>query len=93
VNVLAHDQIDLSNACMRPTAERFDGLEWAMVDGAPRFDGDAAWMTLGIHSIIDAGDHDFALCNVLSMDLPEEAVEPVVFYGGAYRTLATIEID
>ena len=93
VNVLAHDQIDLSNACMRPADERFEGLDWSMVDGAPRFEGDSTWMTLTLNTISEAGDHEFALCNVLSMDLPDEAIEPVVFYGGAYRTLATIEID
>ncbi len=93
VNVLAHDQIDLSNACMRPADERFDGLEWSMVDGAPRFEGDSAWMTLTVEEIIGAGDHEFVLCNVATMEMPDEAIEPVVFYGGAYRTLATIEID
>lgn len=93
VNVLAHDQIDLSNACMRPAEERFDGLEWSMVDGAPRFEGSSAWLTLTLDSIVDAGDHEFALCRVETMDVPAEAAEPVIFYGGAYRTLATIDID
>lgn len=93
VNVLAHDQIDLSNACMRPADERFDDLDWKLVDGAPRFVGDTAWMTLSLDSIVEAGDHELALCRVITMELPEEMIEPVVFYGGAYRTLATIDID
>lgn len=93
VNVLAHDQIDLSNACMRPAEERFDDLAWEIVDEAPRFDGDSAWMTLTLDSVVEAGDHEFALCNVVTMEAPDEGLEPVIFYGGAYRTLATIDID
>lgn len=93
VNVLAHDQIDLSNACMRPAEERFDDLDWELVDGAPRFGGDSAWMTLRLDSVAEAGDHEFALGRVVTMELPDEAIEPVIFYGGAYRTLATIAMD
>ena len=93
VNVLAHDQIDLSNAFMRSPAERFEDLDWTLVDGAPRLPHTGAWLTLTFRSIIDAGDHEFALCDVVTMDLPDEPIEPVVFYGGAYRTLATIDID
>lgn len=93
VNVLAHDQIDLSNACMRPADERFEGLAWSMNDGAPRFDGTSAWMTLTLESALDAGDHEFALCRVQTMDVPDIAIEPLIFYGGAYRTLAAPDVD
>lgn len=88
VNVLSADQVEVSNACMRPPAERFDGLDWSMVDGAPKFAGTAAWLTLTPREIVDAGDHDFALCNVTHMEAAPERLEPVVFYGGGYRTLA-----
>ena len=88
VNVLSADQIDVSNACMRAPEERFDGLDWKVVDGAPQIAGTSAWLTLTPHHVIDAGDHEFALCNVTSMTMPDEAVEPVIFYGGGYRILA-----
>lgn len=91
VNVLGADQVDISNACMRPPLERFVGLDWSMDDGAPRIDGSAAWMTLTFHSITEAGDHEFALCNVVSMDLPEEPREPIIFHGGHYRSLGPLE--
>lgn len=91
VNVLAEDQIDVSNACMRGPEERFDGLDWSMVDGAPRIAGSTAWITLTKNQVLDAGDHEFAMCNVVTMDIPEEPVAPVIFYGGGYRTLAPVE--
>ena len=93
VNVLGEHQIDISNACMRPPEERLVGLDWVMVDGAPRIAGTTAWMTLTLHQVIDAGDHEFALCDVVTMDAPEEPLAPLVFYGGAYRSLADITID
>jgi len=88
VNVLGADQVDISNACMREPDERFDGLDWVDVDGAPRIEGTAAFITMTLDQIVDAGDHQFALCNVTSMDMPDEPIEPVIFYGGRYRTLA-----
>jgi len=91
VNVLGEHQIDVSNACMRDLAERFDGLDWEVVDGAPRIADCTAWMTLTEHQILPAGDHEFGLCNVTSMDIPEEPKPPVIFYGGSYQTLAPNE--
>ena len=91
VNVLGDHQIDISNACMRDPAERLDGLDWSMVDGAPRIAGSTAWLTLTPHEVVDAGDHEFALCNVVTMEAPDDPVAPVIFYGGAYRTLADLD--
>lgn len=89
VNVLSADQVDVSNACMRDPDERFDGLDWSVDNGAPRIAGTSAWIRLTPHQVIDAGDHEFALCNVVDMSIPDEAIEPIIFYGGRYRTLAT----
>lgn len=88
VNVLGEHQIDVSNACMRDLEERFDGLDWEVVDGAPRIADTTAWMTLTKHQVLPAGDHEFGLYNVTSMAVPEEPKAPVIFYGGGYRSLA-----
>ncbi len=90
VNVLGAHQIDISNACMRHPDERLNDLDWSMVDGAPRLAGSTAWLTMTHHQTIDAGDHEFALCNVITMDVPDEPLAPVVFYGGSYRSLAEL---
>lgn len=91
LNVLGDHQIDVSNACMRSPEKRLDGLDWSMVDGAPRIAGSTAWMTLTPNQIIDAGDHEFAMCNVVTMEVPEQPLSPVIFYGGGYRSLAPVE--
>lgn len=91
VNVLAADQADVSNACMRDLDERFEGLDWSVVDGAPKIAGCTAWLTLTPHQVLDAGDHEFALCNVTGLEAADPACEPVIFYGGGYRTLAPKE--
>jgi flavin reductase (DIM6/NTAB) family NADH-FMN oxidoreductase RutF len=93
VNVLGKHQIDISNACIRAPEERLEGLDWSMVDGAPRIAGSSAWMTLTHHHVIDAGDHELALCNVVTMEVPEEPLAPLIFYGGAYRSLADFTND
>lgn len=91
VNVLSAEQIDVSNACMRAPDERFDGLDWTLDSGAPRIADTTAWIRLTPNKIIDAGDHEFALCNVVEMSSPKHASEPVIFYGGGYRTLLESE--
>ena len=91
VNVLCEDQVDVSNACMCAPDERFDGLDWELVDGAPRIAGCTAWMTLTPNEILPAGDHQFGMFNVTSMEIPEDPKSPVIFYGGGYRSLAANE--
>lgn len=91
VNVLGADQEAVSNACMRAGEERYDDLEWSLDNGAPRFPGTSAWLVLSIKEVIDAGDHEFALCNVEHLEAPEAPVEPLVFYGGKYRQLAPLD--
>lgn len=88
VNVLGEHQIDVSNACMRDLSERFDGLDWELVDGAPRIADCTAWMTLADPEVLPAGDHEFGLYRVKTMEVPDEAKPPVIFYGGGYRALA-----
>lgn len=89
VNVLSADQVDVSNACMRDLDERFDGLDWSEENGAPRIAGCSAWIVLTPNQVIDAGDHEFALCNVTHLEAPEPTIDALVFYGGGYRTLAS----
>lgn len=93
VNVLGEHQVDISNACMRSPEERLDGLDWSIVDGAPRIADTSAWMTLTPYRVVDAGDHEFALCNVVTMDVPAMPLPPMIFYGGAYRNLADVGSD
>ena len=91
VNVLGADQVEVSNGFMRAPEERFDGVDFTMDGGAPRIAGTTAWIRMTPNQVIDAGDHEFALCNVTDMQMPGPASEPVIFYGGAYRSLAPVE--
>ncbi len=91
VNVLGADQVDVSNSFMRAPDERFDGVDFALDNGAPRIAGTTAWIRMTPHQVIDAGDHEFALCKVVDMAIPETPSEPVIFYGGGYRSLNATE--
>ncbi len=88
VNVLSSEQEDISNAFMREPDERFSGIDWQDDSGAPRIADTAAWLRLTPNAIIDAGDHDFVLCNVVDLEAPDDTAEPLVFHTGKYRTLA-----
>ena len=91
VNVLGEHQVDISDACMRELPDRLDGIDWEVVDGAPRIADCTAWMTLAPNQIHPAGDHEFGLFNVTSMDIADDAKPPVIFYGGDYCSIAPAE--
>lgn len=86
VNVLAGDQEDISRACTRPLPERLDGLDWEYDHGVVRIAGCAAWIVMNYASITEAGDHEFALCNVEYMSAAEPAKDALLYTGG-YRQM------
>lgn len=88
VNVLAAEQIDVSNRFATWPVDRFAGLAWrAGLGGAPRLDGCCAWFEVRNDVRHDGGDHLIFLGRVEDFgENPELA--PLLFHGGRYRRLA-----
>ncbi|MGJ7546985.1 p-hydroxyphenylacetate 3-hydroxylase reductase component [Pseudomonas alloputida] len=83
VNVLAADQIDLSNNFARPKDDRFAGIEYeAGVGGAPVFEDCSARFHCEKHEQIDGGDHWILVGKVLAFDDLGRA--PLLYHQGAY---------
>lgn len=57
------------------------------VTGAPVFAGAVAALECRTTAVHDGGDHSIIVGEVLSMDVPDEAGPPLVFYEGRYREL------
>jgi 3-hydroxy-9,10-secoandrosta-1,3,5(10)-triene-9,17-dione monooxygenase reductase component len=91
VNLLAAEQEPLAAvfASKLPEAEKLDGVAHELRDGVPVLDGVLAWATCELDELIAGGDHTIAIGRVLSLGLAEsEGAEPLLWYAGAYRTLA-----
>ncbi|MEN9417438.1 MAG: hypothetical protein RI988_1058 [Pseudomonadota bacterium] len=86
VNVLARDQLALSQRFARPTPDRFSGAAWqAGEGGAPVLAGCVASFECVRHAAHEAGDHMLFIGRVLRVH--ESAGAPLVYQGGAYRAL------
>ncbi len=83
VNVLAHDQQDLSTTFARSGADKFAGVEWwPSALGSPILAGATAWIDCTLYDCHDGGDHLIVVGAV--HDLAAEESLPLVFHRGTY---------
>src|SRR5580692_1248423 len=83
VNILAEDQIELSNRFAKSSREKFAGLEVDVgLGGVPLLRGCSAWLQCRVFSRLPGGDHTIYLGEVQSIDQAER--KPLVFGNGRY---------
>ncbi|MDH0301961.1 MULTISPECIES: p-hydroxyphenylacetate 3-hydroxylase reductase component [unclassified Pseudomonas] len=83
VNVLAADQIDLSNTFARPSDDRFAGIACETGEGgAPLLLGCAARFRCEKFQQLDGGDHWILIGRVLAFD--DLGRSPLLYHQGAY---------
>jgi 3-hydroxy-9,10-secoandrosta-1,3,5(10)-triene-9,17-dione monooxygenase reductase component len=88
VNVLRAGAEDVARvfASKVPEGEKLRAMAHRLLDGAPILDAALAWVVCDVEQLIPAGDHEIAIGRVVAMDLDDG--EPLLWYRGAYRTLA-----
>ncbi|AIR91052.1 p-hydroxyphenylacetate 3-hydroxylase reductase component [Pseudomonas cremoricolorata] len=83
VNILAADQIDLSNTFARPKDDRFAGIEHeAGIGGAPLFPDCSARFQCQKFQQLDGGDHWILVGKVVAFD--DFGRSPLLYHQGAY---------
>ncbi len=89
VNLLSHDQLEVSNTFARKGADKFAGIGWRpSATGAPLLDGVLGWVDCTVYAVHEAGDHYVVIGRVMDLGV-EEAPHPLLFYRGRYaRTQA-----
>ena len=91
VNVLTHEQRDVSMVFGRAGSDKFSTVNWAAApSGAPILTGALTWIDCDIESIVEGGDHYIVIGRVTSLG---EAVNgrPLLFYRGAYTATEQAE--
>lgn len=90
VNVLASDQLDLSNRFARSGTDKWTGTSWHSTPktGDPIVEGVLAWIECELEQEHDAGDHILVVARVLSLGARPDA-EPLLYYKSQYAHLAT----
>lgn len=89
VNILAEDQVDLSNRFARSLADKWSGT--AYVDGPatghPLLCGALATLECTRFASYDGGDHLIIVGKVVAFQNGAEGRRPLLFYGSRYRNL------
>ena len=91
VNVLGHDQLSLSTRFARGGSDKWSGVPYETGLGdAPLLSDVIARFECTPYSRHDGGDHEILLGRVERMSLCRDA-EPLLFFKGGYRKIATDE--
>lgn len=86
VNILSGDQEEVSRSFSRRGIKPFDRLAHRMgTRGDPVLDGAIAWIECRLDQMIEAGDHDIFVGEVLACD--DRPGNPLLYYDQAYRSL------
>ena len=89
VNVLAHDQQNVSNQFAKSGTDKWAGIEWSRTGaGTPVLDNSLMWLDCEIWAEHDAGDHLIVLGRVNEMSpVDQRSKDPLLYYKGQYRHL------
>ncbi|HEY2300189.1 MAG TPA: flavin reductase family protein [Jatrophihabitans sp.] len=91
VNVLAHDQRDVSAVFGKAGADKFASIEWQPApSGAPLLRGVVTWVDCTVESVVDGGDHWIVVGRVQALGDPADG-RPLLFYRGAYTVTEPAE--
>ncbi|APC19628.1 flavin oxidoreductase (plasmid) [Pseudomonas frederiksbergensis] len=86
VNILAADQIDLSNQFARPRDDKFAGVTWEEgAGGAPLLSDCAARFQCQMYQQVDGGDHWILIGKVVAFD--DFGRSPLLYHQGAYSSV------
>jgi flavin reductase (DIM6/NTAB) family NADH-FMN oxidoreductase RutF len=88
VNLLADHQEGVARSFSQPGSKPFDELKYKIGQtGAPLLEGAIAWIECAIAQVLDAGDHDVVIGEVVSCERRDG--HPLVYFDRAYRSLLT----
>ncbi|WP_417488757.1 flavin reductase family protein [Maricaulis sp.] len=82
INILAHDQREMAEACAQEADLALCGASWTG-DVAPMIDGAVARLVCRQHAVHAGGDHDIIIGEVIALDTPR-TVASLVFVRGGY---------
>lgn len=87
VNVLDHQNRSLCGAFSRPSADKFDGVEWTPSStGCPALAAASVSVDCTVDEVIAVGDHYLVVGRVQALERNSASGEPLIFHGGTFHT-------
>ncbi|WDY55890.1 flavin reductase family protein [Pseudomonas sp. PSKL.D1] len=92
VNILAGEQVGVSNRFARKGADKWHGVQWQLSPlGNPVIAGSLHWLDCEIHAEHEAGDHVIVIGEVKALSLQEPtASQPLLYFKGQYCNLSAL---
>jgi 3-hydroxy-9,10-secoandrosta-1,3,5(10)-triene-9,17-dione monooxygenase reductase component len=86
--VLTAEQREIAGlfASKLPEREKLEAVAHELHAGVPIISGALAWAVCDLRELIAGGDHTIAIGEVVDLGVGEG--EPLLYYEGAYRTIA-----
>lgn len=93
VNILAHDQMALSNrfAWVKDEDRFAEGAWGTAVTGAPVLQNALAWLDCTIHARLDTGNNTIYLGLVQASEAPRPDEAPLIYWNRGYRQIKLSE--
>jgi flavin reductase (DIM6/NTAB) family NADH-FMN oxidoreductase RutF len=90
VNILRAGDTELASvfASKLVGPEKFEAVTHREAHGVPVLDRALAWIACSLLELQPAGDHVIGIGEVIGMDVVDADDDPLVFYRGAYTTVA-----
>lgn len=88
INVMGSGHADFTRRFCQKPEDRFADLGWVDRQAGPALDSAVAWIECEVSTEHEAGDHTIVVARVDEVDVAE-AVDPLVFFRGAYGTFHT----
>jgi 3-hydroxy-9,10-secoandrosta-1,3,5(10)-triene-9,17-dione monooxygenase reductase component len=95
VNVLSHEQHEISNQFARKGTDKWAGIDWEPSDhGNPIIAGTLMWLDCEIYAEYEAGDHYIVIGHVREMSPPDwHTGQPLLYFKGQYRHLRDLDAE
>jgi 3-hydroxy-9,10-secoandrosta-1,3,5(10)-triene-9,17-dione monooxygenase reductase component len=91
VNVLSHEQRDVSMVFGRAGSDKFAAVDWFPApSGAPVLVGALSWIDCSVDAVFDGGDHHIVVGRVGALGEPVNG-RPLIFYRGSYAATEQAE--
>jgi 3-hydroxy-9,10-secoandrosta-1,3,5(10)-triene-9,17-dione monooxygenase reductase component len=91
VNVLAHDQVEVSTVFGTSGRDKFAAVPWRDgPSGAPVLDGVLTWVDCELAAAYAGGDHHVVIGRVVGLG-PRRDTRPLLFYRGRYAVTEPAE--
>lgn len=89
VSILSSAQQEISNRFATPGPKDFSDLKTQTAEtGAPILGESLAWVDCRVTEVLEGGDHDIFIGEIVAGELLQERGDPLLYYAGGYRQVA-----